>query len=375
MTSTQGQSSDKSKEEEEKSTHVPSWRTPDFATVIPRTSVGGSTGLAVALKPGHDFVAWEKKQPGPIYTTFSHFIRPRFLPNDVLFLGGCGTVMAICSLFRPLREWIVNNLPKNNAIFEEPEKKMALGAIGFSVAAVINCLIRVGSFILTRRRAIRKEFEPHEDVREKAYFTNRLLYDSAPSSKIYSEIVSQQREGFCGHSTCLSILHSCHLQSLPITPSRPEPLDVVHIVTVMNTFFGEKNVVAYPAPMEFEEFTKHCRLSGDPKWRYAVNYVRAPLFFTDPNGSKDATFTHKVSGGGHFSVISGTVVDPDSNEELVLLNDVNQNYGNNGRCLVPLRTFYDAVNTRSFAGDERGFVCVDVSSKMGSSPIASTSTK
>ncbi len=85
-------------------------------------------------------------------------------------------------------------------------------------------------------------------------------------------------------------------------------------------------------------FREHLSHVNDPARRYIINFSRGPLFGT---------------GGGHHSPIAGYLSD----EDLVLVLDVNQKYG---PWLVKSERLYDAMNTvDTTAQQKRGLLLIE----------------
>jgi Phytochelatin synthase len=91
--------------------------------------------------------------------------------------------------------------------------------------------------------------------------------------------------------------------------------------------------------LDLPTFRKYLASANDPARRFIVNFHRGPMF---------------GRGGGHFSPILAYLPDRD----LVLVGDVNENYG---IYLVSSQRLFDAMNTvDSVTGKKRGLLMVTV---------------
>ena len=85
-----------------------------------------------------------------------------------------------------------------------------------------------------------------------------------------------------------------------------------------------------------EQFQEHLRRSNDPHFRYIVNFDRARIF---------------GAGAGHHSPIGGYL----ENEDLVLVLDVNRNFG---PWLIERKRLFAALDTED-GGRKRGLLLIE----------------
>jgi hypothetical protein len=276
-----------------------------------------------------------------------------FWTTDVQASAYGGLFFGVVSFIKPVRKLV------GEKISPAAEKSFGWVGAGLGLLTVANIAFRYLRLHFKIRSNIRDEFTPGPDVRKQPYFKDAELIAKGPKNLYDDGPIFQPVEGYCGHASILSVLHSAGVKPLPALPGTPEPMDMCHVAAVLRKFFPADAVETFSAPMTFDEFKKHVELSGDAaRYRYVMNYLRTPLFFVDPANPDAEAGTLGKFFSGHFSVIAGTVRDTAKYGDvtLVVLHDVNRKYGS---CLVPLEQLYRCVNTRSLIdGVERGFVRV-----------------
>lgn len=151
--------------------------------------------------------------------------------------------------------------------------------------------------------------------------------------------------------------------------------------------------------MTYPEFLTVMRDLNNPKSRYLCNFLRGPMFFTDPKEPKAPLFKRLFAGesspfvasfdanlpiegppllaltslawlcAGHWSPLGAYISNADARSDskvstggdetdLVMVLDVNATYG---AYLVPARRLYDAVNTRPLLdGSWRGLIKLEL---------------
>ena len=187
-----------------------------------------------------------------------------------------------------------------------------------------------------------------KDTRE--YQDRALLYRAwtLPVAALYrSDIEFQRNASFCGPTSIANLLRSLRLPGDQATV-----LDGTGIGTVMGYLPGgvtldqlatiaEQKVnrkVTVLRDLDVEGFRDHLRLANDRSRRYVINFTRGALF---------------GAGGGHHSPIAGYLFD----EDLVLVLDVNENYG---PWLVRSDRLYEAMNTLDGgAQKKRGLLLIE----------------
>lgn len=178
--------------------------------------------------------------------------------------------------------------------------------------------------------------------------------------KLYLEAVEyQKQEGYCGLATMRSILKSLVLmgklnpESVP--PATSGPMTVKKFASRIDEQSKGATVSKVVLGSEgYEAFLQAIKLSNNPNYRVAINFLRSPLFSAPSPIIFPLNFV-KTFFGGHFSLIVGY----DESEDVVGVFDVNASYG--GLYLVNSRRVFDAVDTLDLqSGEPRGLVVSSV---------------
>jgi Phytochelatin synthase len=179
---------------------------------------------------------------------------------------------------------------------------------------------------------------------------------STTVGKTYLEAVEYQiREGYCGLATMRCILKSLVLmgklspESVP--PATSGPMTVKKFAArIDEQSKGATSSRVVLGSEGYEAFLQAIKLSNQPNYRVAINFLRSPLFSAPSPVVFPLNFM-KTFFGGHFSVIVGYL----ESEDVVGVFDVNASYG--GLYLVSSRRLFDAVDTLDLqSGEPRGLV-------------------
>ena len=189
------------------------------------------------------------------------------------------------------------------------------------------------------------------------YYKNKHLLAkiwNSVSGQLYLKggLEYQANVGYCPAATTRCILRSIpsHIpiaippmvSSSSLPPKVAAAIDNASTLTKTTVIYGNEG---------YEAFLSAIKLSNNPKYRVAVNYLRSALYgITLP-------FLHNILLGyigGHFSPVIGYLPDQD----LVAIFDVNHNYG---VFLVDTKRLYDAVNTYDIMSKTtRGLVLTEI---------------
>jgi hypothetical protein len=154
-----------------------------------------------------------------------------------------------------------------------------------------------------------------------------------PVAKTYQAVIEYQRNGsVCGPTSVANVLHSLDkpgsqesvLQGTNFTTVLgylPEGITLDELANISRQKLQRKVTVL--RDLDLSAFREQLAHVNDANRRYIINFTRGPLFGT---------------GGGHHSPIAGYL----SQEDLVLILDVNQKYG---PWLVKPERLYEAMNT------------------------------
>ena len=165
--------------------------------------------------------------------------------------------------------------------------------------------------------------------------------------RYHSDIDYQQNGSFCGPTSVVNVLRSMNLPGdqstlmdgtgiATVMGMLPQGLTLDELADVARLKLGKKVTVL--RGLDLAGFREQLRHTNDPARRYVINFTRVPLFGT---------------GGGHHSPIAGYLVD----EDLVLVLDVNKNYGS---WLVKPERLYQAMDTvDTTANKKRGLLLIE----------------
>ena len=169
-----------------------------------------------------------------------------------------------------------------------------------------------------------------------------------PVATLYrADIDFQPNISLCGPTSVINVLRSLHrpgdqstiLQGTGISTVMgflPGGVTLDQLAEIARRKLGSN--VSVLRDLDRGSFRDHLRHANDLSRRYVVNFTRGPLFGT---------------GGGHHSPIAGYLVD----EDLVLVLDVNKNYG---PWLVKSERLYEAMNTLDTgARKKRGLLLIE----------------
>ena len=162
-----------------------------------------------------------------------------------------------------------------------------------------------------------------------------------------ADIDFQRNASVCGPTSLVNVLHSLKmpgnqesiLQGTNFTTVLgylPQGLTLDQLADIARQKLQRKVTVL--RDLDLAAFREHLSHVNDPARRYIINFSRGPLFGT---------------GGGHHSPIAGYL----SQEDLVLVLDVNQKYG---PWLVKSERLYESMNTvDTTAQKRRGLLLIE----------------
>jgi hypothetical protein len=169
-----------------------------------------------------------------------------------------------------------------------------------------------------------------------------------PVAATYQAGIEFQKNGsVCGPTSVANVLHSFDkpgnqesvLQGMNFTTVLgylPEGLTLDQLADIARQKLQRKVTVL--SDLDLPAFREQLHHVNDPNRRYIINFSRAPLFGT---------------GGGHHSPIAGYL----NAEDLVLILDVNKNYG---PWLVKPERLFEAMNTiDSTSKKKRGLLLIE----------------
>jgi Phytochelatin synthase len=188
-------------------------------------------------------------------------------------------------------------------------------------------------------------------IKETSDYQNPALLRKAwalPVAATYqADIDFQRNASVCGPTSLVNILHSLKqpgnqesiLQGTNFSTVMgylPQGLTLDQLGDIARQKLQRKVTVL--RDLDLAAFREHLSHVNDPARRYVINFSRGPLF---------------GSGHGHHSPIAGYL----SQEDLVLVLDVNQKYG---PWLVKSERLYEAMNTLdSTAQKKRGLLLIE----------------
>jgi hypothetical protein len=162
-----------------------------------------------------------------------------------------------------------------------------------------------------------------------------------------ADIDYQQNGSVCGPTSLVNVLHSLkqpgNQESIlqgsgfsTVMGYLPEGLTLDQLADIARQKLQRKITVL--RNLDLAAFREQLKLANDPARRYVINFSRGPLFGT---------------GGGHHSPIAAYL----NQEDLVLVLDVNKNYG---PWLVKPERLFDAMNTvDATAQKKRGLLLIE----------------
>jgi hypothetical protein len=154
-----------------------------------------------------------------------------------------------------------------------------------------------------------------------------------PVAVLYQADIEYQRNAsFCGPTSIANVLHSLQQPSnqeiilqgtglSTVLGYLPQGVTLDQLADIATQKLTRK--VSILRDLDLAGFREQLRHANELSRRYVINFSRGPLF---------------GAGGGHHSPIAGYLSD----EDLVLVLDVNQKYG---PWLVKSQRLYDAMNT------------------------------
>jgi Phytochelatin synthase len=172
------------------------------------------------------------------------------------------------------------------------------------------------------------------------------------AQQYHTDVEFQRNPSVCGPTSLANVLHSFGQKG-----DQESVLQGTGVSTVMGylpmgiTLDELAGIARQKAPakvtvlrdLTLESFREQMHHVNDSSRRYVINFTRTPLFGT---------------GGGHHSPIAGYLLD----EDLVLVLDVNKNYG---PWLVKSQRLFEAMDTTdSTAKKKRGLLLIE----MGNQP-------
>jgi len=234
-----------------------------------------------------------------------------------------------------------------------------LGVLGVLFLGVLLLLLQ---FFLRARRFIGDSLAPRQSVKKLPSYKDAALLakaSSMPVARLYEPLLSQPQEGYCGQATLLNMVRSVPSRTgLFKLPGRPAPMEAAQVrdaVLALKAFDRALRIksVTLLGPLSLAEFEEQVRDLNRPSVRILANFLRAPLFFNDPDDQQRPNVLMRVFGG-HWSPLGAYLPE----EDLVLLLDLNAQYG---KMLIPTRRLHEAVTTRQvYDGRWRGLVRVDL---------------
>lgn len=234
-----------------------------------------------------------------------------------------------------------------------------LGVLGVGLAAFGLVILQL---ILRGRRYVGSSLEPRRSVKKLLAYRDAALLakaSSMPVACLYEPLLYQPQEGYCGQSSLLNVVRSIptrsHLFRLPARPAPMEAAEVRDMAAALQEFDPALRIksASFLCNLPLAEFRAQMRDLNNPAVRIIANFLRAPLFFNDPDDAKKVPLLLRLFGG-HWSPLGAYLPE----EDLVLVLDTNEQYGN---YLVPTQRLWEAVNTRQiYDGNSRGLVRVEL---------------
>jgi Phytochelatin synthase len=188
-------------------------------------------------------------------------------------------------------------------------------------------------------------------IKESSVYQDPLLLKKAwqlPVAATYQAAIEYQHNGsVCGPTSVANVLHSLDKPGTQesvlegtnfstIMGYLPEGITLDQLADVAGQKLHRK--VSVLRDLNLAEFREQLTHVNDLNRRYIINFSREPLFGT---------------GGGHHSPIAGYL----SEEDLVLILDVNKKYGS---WLVKPERLYEAMNTLdTTAKKKRGILLIE----------------
>lgn len=235
----------------------------------------------------------------------------------------------------------------------------ALGALGVALAAFVLLVLQL---VLRGRRYVGNSLQPRRSVKKLPEHRDPALLAKAcsmPVARLYEPLLFQPQEGYCGQSSLLNLIRSIptrsHLFQLPARPAPMEAAEVRNMLVALQEFDPALRIKAasFLGPLTLAEFRAQMHDVNNPAVRIVANFLRAPLFFNDPDDAKKVPLLLRLFGG-HWSPLGAYLAE----EDLVLVLDTNEQYA---KYLVPTQRLWEAVTTRQiYDGKHRGLVRVEL---------------
>jgi len=281
---------------------------------------------------------------------------------------------------------------------------MIILPIFFGVIILIICFL-----ILLIRSRVTHELEPVSTIKSNACYQHKQMLELAwaqPVARLYpTPVYYQPREGYCGHATINNVLQSVPGSKTWIRlPASPHGITLGQMADYWTALSGRNpamdnsiqisSVTMWNAEnATFESFLEEMKLLNNPRYRFLCNFLRGPLFFSDPKqlgnvlrrllmGHWSPIVAYLPPNSGSTPVMSdssGDTLEDKSKEKsmildlspsshilpitqddggFVLLLDVNETYG---PFLVSAKRLFGAIKTRDLGnGHWRGLVRIEL---------------
>lgn len=205
--------------------------------------------------------------------------------------------------------------------------------VGTALAAL---LLSASAVILPGLLSEGRAYTTIVSIKDSNVYQDPALLNKAwrlPVAASYQAAIEYQRNGsFCGPTSLANVLHSFNrpgtqenvLQGTNFTTVLgylPEGITLDQLADIARQKLQRKVTVL--RDLDLAAFREQLTHVNDPTRRYIINFSRGPLF---------------GSGGGHHSPIAGYLRE----EDLVLILDVNKNYG---PWLVKPQRLFEAMDT------------------------------